>query len=395
MKSVLLRSPLVVGAAKVLAAVAFAAALVLSFAPAATGPSPEAESVPCVAGTTGALGPGPGASCRAAAIGDAVPPASLMPDSLFNQNVSSWPVARDSTEIVNELNADWHSNYGNVGVTGRPLVWVPANQPMVPLSVQSGCNSFLGNTGTSAPIPAWAPTSGPTDYILTVYQPSSDSVWELWQAHPVTARTTADKGFGSIAKGWSACWGGKASLGTSSGVFPWPGGETATGISNLATEVSEADVLSGSIKHAIGLQVVNCTTYLYPADRGDCGSHPGYPAEGQWFRFAPSVSCSDYDTTPFENEVCIAGKQNGFVVVDHGGSDGIEADYATGSWTDEGNPGPMGSWHRNSNGGCCIFTGGGGPLEEAFENSPGNYVQEYQVIADLPWTQLQVIDPPQ
>ena len=81
-------------------------------------------------------------------------------------------------------------------------------------------------------------------------------------------------------------------------------------------------------------------------------------------------------------------------MVDHGGSDGIEADYATGTWTDEGNSGPIGSWQHKPNGQCCIFAGGGGPLEQSFRTAPDDYEQEYQVIANLPWSQLQVIVPP-
>jgi hypothetical protein len=359
-----------------------------------------AAALPCAAGQRAAS-----ASCASATsggdgdnlagAGDTVPPAELMADSLFNRDVTAWPVARDSTAIVAEFNRDWQVNYGSVGVNGRPVVWVPPGQPMVPLSVQPGCANFSKDTGPSAPIPAWAPTSGPGDEILTVYQPSSDSVWELWQAHRVATQKTTGEGRTPPADaGWTACGAGKASLRTFSGVFPFPYGETASGISNLATEVTEADVLSGSIEHAIGLQVVDCTTAVYPADRGDCNYDPGTPAEGQWFRFAPSVKCADYDATAFENEVCIAGRQKGFVVVDHAGSDGIEADFATGTWTDEGNPGPVVSWQRNSRGQCCIFAGGGGPLEEAFRTASGLYEQEYQVIAGLPWRRLQVIVPP-
>jgi hypothetical protein len=142
------------------------------------------------------------------------------------------------------------------------------------------------------------------------------------------------------------------------------------------------------------MQVVLCTTRIYPADRGDCNYNPGAPAEGQWFRFAPSVHCADYNVTRFENEVCIAGQQRGFIVVDDAGSVGIEADYATGTWTDEGNHVPPGSWQRKPNGGCCIFAGGGGPLERAFRTSSGTYEQAYDVISALPWNQLQVIIPP-
>jgi hypothetical protein len=361
-------------------AVGFPAVTPTSGVTSTTGPSPTSATCGTRQGVTS--GGTTGLSCSTVA-GDAVPPASLMPDSLFDRDVASWPVAHGSAAIVKEFNDDWEVNYGSVGVTGRPVVWVPAGQPRVPLSVQPRCSSFLSDTGSSAPIPPWAPTSGGGDSILTLYQPSSDSLWEFWQAHHDNHGT-----------GWSACDAAKAALSTFSGVFPFPYGETATGISNLATEVTEADVLSGSIKHAIGLQVVDCTSSVYPADRGDCNYSPGDPAEGQWFRFAPSVNCANYDVTRFENEVCVAGQQRGFVVVDQGGSVEIEADYATGTWTDEGNHVPVGSWQQNSRGECCIFAGGGAPLERAFRTSSGTYEQEYQVIAGLPWSQLQVIVPP-
>jgi hypothetical protein len=382
-----------------LAAISLSLALALGL-PAVTTGVADAGPVPttfsCATSPVTSENPGVALSCvNATAAGDSTPPASLMPNSLFNQDVTSWPVAHDSGAIVAEFNDDWRTNYGSVGVNTRPVVWVPAGQPMVPLSVQAGCDNFRAETGSSAPIPPWAPRSGPGDEILTVYQPSSNSVWEFWQARRVTPQPAAAHAGSPVpANGWSACWAGKALLNTFSGVFPSPFGETATGISNLATEVTEADVLSGSINHAIGLQVVNCTTFIYPADRGDCNHDPGTPAEGQWFRFAPSVNCADYDSTPFENEVCLAGQQRGFVVVDHGGSDGIEADFASGTWTDEGHPGPAGTWQRTAGGACCIFAGGAAPLERSLRTGSGTYEQEYQVIAGLPWNELQVIVPP-
>jgi hypothetical protein len=370
----------------VLAAASFAALLAVGFPSVAVGAGPHAAVPSC--STNPAM-----ISCAVASADDTVPPATLMPNSLFNHNVTSWPVDPNSASLVGEFNSDWQTNFGNVGVNGRPVIWVPASQPLVPLTAQAGCNTnFLLNTGRWAPIPSWAPTSGPADDVLTIYQPSSNTVWELWQAHQVTTGSSGGTVPGST--GWSACWAGKAFMSTFSGVFPSPYGETATGISNLATEVTEADIQSGSINHAIGIQIVNCSSDVFPADRSDCAIQAGDPAEGQWFRFAASVNCANYNTTPFENEVCLAGQQRGFVVVDHGGSDAIEADYATGSWTDEGNPGPLGSWQNNPLGGCCIFAGGGGPLEDAFETTSGTYEQEWQVIAALPWSQLQVVDPP-
>ena len=50
-----------------------------------------------------------------------------MPNSLFNQDVTSWPMAHDSGAIVAEFNHDWQTNYGSVGVNTRPVVWVPGH----------------------------------------------------------------------------------------------------------------------------------------------------------------------------------------------------------------------------------------------------------------------------
>ncbi len=380
------------------AVIPLAGVLILGYPAVTLTPAPAPVTLTCSVGGSCATGTtsGTGTGYHSPGAGDTVPPTSLMPHSLFNQDVTSWPVARDSATIVAEFNRDWKANYGSVGVNGRPVVWVPAGQPMVPLSVQHGCNNFLNNTGASAPIPSWAPTSGPSDDILTVYQPSSDSVWELWQAHKLTTPGSGGDASGrAAAAGWSACWAGKATLSTFTGVFPSPFGETATGISNLATEVTQGDVLSGAIRHAIGIQVVDCDRFVYPADRGDCNRDPGTPAEGQWFRFAPSVNCADYNATQFESEVCVAGKQKGFVVVDHGGADGIEADYASNVWLAEGNNGAPGRWYTNRQGGGD-FGYSTAPLEEAMESQlgkTGSEEQEYQVIANLPWDQLQVVVP--
>jgi hypothetical protein len=58
---------------------------------------------------------------------------------------------------------------------------------------------------------------------------------------------------------------------------------------NQMTKAGTETACEHSHADAIGLQVVNCTTAIFPADRGDCNHDPGAPAEGQWFRFASSV----------------------------------------------------------------------------------------------------------
>jgi hypothetical protein len=289
-----------------------------------------------------------------------------MPESLFNQNVTGWAVAPGSSEVVATVNTQWHGAYGSVSLNAdRPVYWVPPDQTLVPISIQPGCKDFTVNSGRWVPIPSDAVTGDDSDRILTIYQPSTQTAWEFWEATDTNGS-------------WSACWGGKLDMSTSDGVFPFPYGETATGISNLATEITEADVRSGSIKHAIAIQVLGdgcdwdgsgVNGGLPPADRADCGySTPGWPEEGMWFRFAPGTAMPS-GLAPLAQMVFKAGLKYGFIVVDQGAAVGIEADQLT-AWSGEGHSGPD-------------------PISASQDG-----VQSYQVIAGLPWDDLQLIVPP-
>ena len=74
---------------------------------------------------------------------------------------------------------------------------VPAGQPGIPISVLPGCNDFLPDTGNEIPVPDYVTLTGTSDSPLVVYQPSTDTDWELWRA------TKNPNG------SYSACWGGK------------------------------------------------------------------------------------------------------------------------------------------------------------------------------------------
>ncbi len=287
-----------------------------------------------------------------------VPPASLMPNSLFDKQAQSWPVDPSSAQYVSAFVSDYQAHYGTVGVNSLPVYYVPAGQPGVPLSVTSGCNNFLYSTGTSAPIPSYTNLNGSSDSPLVVYQPSSGRDWELW-----SARTNGSGGY-------SACWGGGLSMSTTSGVFPTNFGLSATGISYLATTITEADVASGSINHAIAVVLPRCNHFTYPANRGDCGSDPGQPAEGQYFRFAPGTTCPASEcSTPFATMVFNAIKTYGMVVIDQGGAVMLEQEQPS-DWAAEGRSGTD-------------------PITASWQGK-----QEYQVVANLPWPSLQAVDPP-
>lgn len=262
--------------------------------------------------------------------------------------------------------ADYTKDYGSVGVNTMPIYEATASTPEQKISVTPGCHSFLSDTGNKIPIPSYAQLNGSPDDPLAIYQPSTGSEWELWQAS-------------ATSSGYEACWGGRLNLATSDGVFPSPFGLSASGISYLATTITEADVESGSINHAIALILNRCDWVaphdgVYPANRGDCGSDIGQPAEGQWFRFPAGLPMPS-GLTPFAQMVFTAIQTYGLVVVDHGGAVQIEAEQPT-DWAAEGN--------------APVNSRGQDPITASWDG-----LKEYQVVANLPWASLQVVDPPQ
>jgi hypothetical protein len=288
------------------------------------------------------------------------PPASLFPDSIFNSDVESWAVDPNSAEYAADIVNDYKTYWGEVGVnTEYPIYWVPAGQPLLPISVNSGCPSFLVNTGSEIPIPSYVSLSGSSDNPLTIYQPSTGKEWEFWQAEK------------SSSGSWSACWGGVLNMTTSNGVFPYPYGMSASGISYLATQITETDIASGSINHAIMLQLPACYGYVYPANRTDCSSHPnsdpGQPAEGQWFRLPANLAMPS-GLAPFAQMVFRALQNYGAVVTDYAGGVMLVAEQPS-DWAAEGHSGTD-------------------PITASWDG-----LAEYQVVADLPWAELQAVDP--
>jgi hypothetical protein len=271
-------------------------------------------------------------------------------------NVGAWPLDASSAAYAADIVADYKADYGAVGVNTLPIYIVPASQPDVTVSVTPGCSDFLASTGAQVPVPAFTALNGSSDNPLVVYQPSTGSDWEFWQA--------ARHGDGT----YSACWGGKLDVFSSNGVFPSPYGLSATGISYLATAITGTDIASGHIDHTLALQLPRCEGFVYPADRGDCGSDPGQPPEGEWFRL-PRDLAMPAGLPPFAQMVFTALQHYGAVFTDQAGGVMVEAEQP-GDWAAEG--------HRGTD-----------PITASWGG-----LTEYQVLAQLPWTELQAVVPP-
>src|SRR4051794_25485870 len=76
----------------------------------------------------------------------------LFPNSFFDHSVVNQPVSANSSNYVNRLVYQYATNYGSIGVNRNTIFTVPANQPLVPVSLAPGCyGSFLSTLGNGVP----------------------------------------------------------------------------------------------------------------------------------------------------------------------------------------------------------------------------------------------------
>ena len=203
------------------------------------------------------------------------PVASLMPDSIFNQPVTSWSVASSSASWVSNFTTGCAANYGCIGVHTQPGYWVPSSQGNVGFTCTNGCaGTGAGQIATSIPIPySIVALDGSSDNPLDIWQ-TGGAVDEIWQA--------VNGGSGT----WSGTWGGGAPLSTFTGVFPNGYGRTATSISEVATMVTEADVNNGAIAMRCRSTSPTATVGRPPPPGDDSCTFSGAAPLGTLFRFS-------------------------------------------------------------------------------------------------------------
>jgi len=283
-------------------------------------------------------------------------------------------VAQLATQLSNAATAQ-NATYTSWALNDYPIFVIPGNQAMVSVYNNGGtlgnnAGGTVGTIGPTAPIPPAAQNavSNAIDSPLIVFQPSTDTVWEFWEASYKSGSWSA--GNAGMIQGCS----------TSNGIFPSYGCLSATRISYLATLITENDIASGSINHTIPIQLydeaLNTSghgAFVPPAVSGDTNpivtSPPANsPTAGMWFQMPASVAMPS-GLTPFEQMVFKALQTYGGIALDNAGvpSLGIEqpADWAT-----NGNTGTD-------------------PLTTSLS---GNAT--YNALPGIPWGSLQVIAPP-
>lgn len=271
------------------------------------------------------------------------------------------PLHPASSALVANFDRQWRRYYNNVGInTDRyaPPIFVAG--PDTPLRTvrfwdcqnKGWLDPAFAAQMAAVPIPAGTRPSAGTDGELVISQPSTDTVWELWQA-----RWASD---GVL----EACWGGRLTgVSRSIGSFTAPFGTTATGLSLAGGLITPEELAAGRIDHALAISMVETKrdAQSWPANRND-GWVTGDDAipEGLRFRLDPAL---DVDALPISRTAKIVAKAlqtYGMVVRDTSGAVTFYAENVAA----EGRPDPYPS----------LF---GAP--------------SYSVLNGIPWTRLQAL----
>jgi hypothetical protein len=254
-------------------------------------------------------------------------PRLFAPDSVWNAPLASTvPLDPSNATLVRTLQntvaqniaAGWGPWIGTDGTS--PLYTVTANQPTVRVTLDAGAwNGALQRALDAVPMPPSAqPAAGPDGH-LTVWQPSTDRMWELFQAR-------------RMADGWHASYGGAmANVSRSPGYYDsssWPGlsqpswGATATSLPVIAGTIMIDELKAGVIPHALALNIpwAKPNVYSWPAQRTDGRStDPNAIPEGARFRLDPTVDLATLNLPPMTRMMAVAAQQYGMIVRDQTG----------------------------------------------------------------------------
>lgn len=265
---------------------------------------------------------------------------------------------RQKTTYYNNVNINTNSYSSPVYIAaaGTPTVKVGFND----CQHKGWADPTFMSMVSAVPIPAAAKQASGTDGEMTIYQPSTNSIWELW-----IAKKDATTG------AWSACWGGKLSGATTNqGIFQKSYGTTATGLPFVGGQITAEELSKGVINHAIGIAMVDVEKagiYSWPANRSDGYNPNNLPnriPEGLRFRLDPSVNVDALPMTKAGKIIAKAAQKYGFVVWDKAGSVSIRAQNAD-SYT---------------------ALGLANPYPALYENKPS-----YAVLNGFPWDKLQFL----
>lgn len=304
----------------------------------------------------------------------AVPPVDLgklITDSVFAPT-SFWytpvpidaPTHPDSAAMVQDFITQRNTYFNSVGINttsySSPVFYVDAATPLVKV-MQWDCqnkgylDSTLATMWAQVPIPPNAMASAGSDMEMSVYQPSTDTLWEFWKMQKNASGV------------WEGCWGGRLqNVSKAQGQFTGSFGTTATSLSFIGGQVTAEELSRGEIRHAIGIAMVNLAArsiYSWPAHRSD-GNGRGITPEGLRFRVDPNLDIDSLQIHPVAKIIAKAGQKYGFVVWDTAGAVSMRMQNVI-SYTALGQPNPY----------PALFNG----------------TPNYAILNGIPWDRLQFL----
>jgi hypothetical protein len=252
------------------------------------------------------------------------------PHSVWNQPLSDHATLdpsskRRSRAFIAEIHREKRAKRGpwiNTTSDSTPLYVVPRGQNRVPVKLDGAASgtSLQRAFDQGVPIPAGARPALGSDGHLTIYQPSTDKLWELWRGYTLLGH-------------WHAAWGGAMDhVSRSPGYFnvhSWPSliapsgwnwGATATSLPAIAGTIRMAELRRGKIRHALALAIPSPCAWVFswPAQRGDGDSRHQRTClpEGAHLRIDPKLDLAKLHLPKPALVIARAAQRYGMIVRD-------------------------------------------------------------------------------
>ena len=238
------------------------------------------------------------------------------PSNVWNKDISSLPVASNSTAMVNAIGRDryLHPDFDAVG-DGIPYNLVTATTPKYTVRFDYAGESDPG----PYPIPANPKIEGGSDAHMLVLDKGACRLYELYDVRKSGSTWYAGSG---------AIWNLRSNALRPAG---WTSADAA-GLPILPGLVLYSEVQSGVIKHAIRFTASDTCGYIYPARHLTADPCSNLPPMGLRVRLKASVDISRFG--PQARVVLTALKHYGMILADNGSPWFISGEPDT-RWNDD------------------------------------------------------------
>jgi len=300
------------------------------------------------------------------------------PDSVWNAPIAASATVDPASApmiaaLAREVSSEVADHTGpDIGTAITTTVYqVGPNQHTVHVQLTDPTASWrasLQSAFNAVPIPADAQPAANSDAEMTIWQPSTNKLWEFFH-------TTKE------ADGWHAAWGGAIdNVSRSPGYYTfesWRGalpvwGATATSLPAAAGVITLQDTRQGRIDHALALELPDprAGVWTWPAQRSDgTGTDPNGLPEGSRLRLDPSLNLNALHLPRLTLMIARAAQNYGLIVRD-------QTHHAIGLYAE--NPLPLGKNPYYSHG----VPAPAGPFQGQWP---------YALLSRFPWNHLQVL----